>query len=188
MKYMKTHFCNAEGRIKRQYYVLFLILFFLILPESHASVLSQQYTATWKSEGFFPVETTRFRIDSVKNETGHDASFDILQYLGEQTRDELTARGFVETVSGDRDVIRIELRIHLYQEGGTFGRWLGGGAGAAYAVVYCAFRIDGEVKNAELLTVSAIGGGGLFSAGAEKSVLKDSAMVIAEFLHGENRK
>ena len=65
---------------------------------------------------------------------------------------------------------------------------LGGGAGAAYAVVYCAFRINGETINAELLTVSAIGSGGIFSAGAEKSVLKDSAIIVADFLQGGNKK
>jgi hypothetical protein len=188
MKNMIAQCCDANRRVNRKYHVLFLLLFFLTLQESQASALSQQYTATWKPEVFFPLETTQFRIDSVKNETGHDASFDILEYLRGQTRDELTARGFEETASGNPDVIRIELRIHLYQEGGTFGRWLGGGAGAAYAVVYCAFRINGETINAELLTVSAIGSGGIFSAGAEKSVLKDSAIIVADFLQGGNKK
>ena len=175
---------------RKQYIFLLLFIFSFGLQQSEASVLSQQYTSSWASPNFFPLATRLFRIVSVKNETRHDASFDILSYLGDKTRQELATRGFKESLSGDLDVINIELRIHLYQEGGTFGRWigLGGGAGAAYAVVYAAFRKSGQSVGAELLTVSVIGSGGVFSAGAEKSVLKETATEISDFLQGANNK
>lgn len=158
-----------------------LFLLFLVSPVSQASLLSQEYTSSWASNGFFPVQSASFRIGSVRNETGHGASFDMPGYLQDQTRQQLTQQGFKEARPGTPATIVIDLRIHLYQEGSTFGRWLGGGSGAAYAVVYAAFRRKGGAS-ADLLTVSVIGGGGLFSAGAAKTVLEDAAKQVATYL------
>jgi hypothetical protein len=97
---------------------LLLFLCFAV-PPSEASMLSQQYTSRWASPDFFPLETTLFRIGTVKNETGHDATFDMLSYLSEQTRQQLTKSGFKEDPSDNPTAIVIELRIHLYQEGST---------------------------------------------------------------------
>lgn len=167
----------------------FVLLFFLFaVPASEASILSQQYTSQWAPSGFFPLETATFRIGAVENETGHGASYDILGYLSEQTRQQLAKGGFKEDAAGSRSAIVIDLRVHLYQEGSTFGRWLGGGAGAAYAVVHASFHKPGQPVSAELLTVSVIGGGGLFSAGSEKTVLEDAANEISAFLKRELNK
>lgn len=164
------------------------LLLFLVVQVSEASALSQQYTSTWVSPEFFPLETTLFRISSVKNETGHDASFDMLNYLSGQVHQQLTKSGLKESPLDSPSAVVIELRIHLYQEGSAFGRWLGGGAGVAYAVVHATFYKRDETVSAELLTVSVIGGGGLFSAGGEKTVLKDTASEISNFLEGGDRK
>lgn len=166
-----------------------ILVFFLFFaaPPSEASLLSQQYTSVWTASDFFPIQSPVFRIGSVKNETGHDASFDMLGYLSEQTRQQLTSQGFREDPS-DPNAIVIELRVLLFQEGSTFGRWVGAGLGVAYAVVYAAFSKQGQPPGAEMVTVSDIGGGGLFSAGAEKTVLEDAASEIAAFLKGGNKK
>lgn len=174
--------------IRNHLSVFMLFLLFLVVHESEASMLSQQYTSHWAPSDFFPLEETSFRIGSVENVTGHDASFDMLNYLREQIRQQLTKSGFKEELSGNLNSIVIDLRLHLYQEGSTFGRWLGGGAGAAYAVVHATFRKRGQSIGAELLTVSVIGAGGLYSAGAEKTVLEDTANEIASFLKGADKK
>jgi hypothetical protein len=174
---------------RRKLWSGFVLLFFLFaVPASEASMLSQQYTSRWAPSDFFPLETTAFRIGTVENETGHGASFDMLGYLTEQTRQQLTKSGFKDDGSGNPGAVVVDLRVHLYQEGSTFGRWLGGGAGAAYAVVHATFRKPGQPVGAELLTVSVIGGGGLFSAGSEKTVLEDAAHEIASFMKGEDKK
>jgi hypothetical protein len=175
-------------RVRKCLSVFILLLPFLVASEGEASILSQQYTSSWVSPDFFPLGTTLFRIGAVENETGHDASFDLLRYLSDQTRQQLTTQGFREAASDNPNAVVIELRVHLYQEGSTFGRWLGGGAGAAYAVVYAAFRRGDQPVGAELLTVSVIGGGGLFSAGGEKTVLKDTANEIGKFLKGNGKE
>lgn len=173
--------------IRNRLSALFLLLF-LAITTSEASVLSQQYTSSWVSSDFFPLGATSFRINYVHNETGHDSSFDILSYLSGQIRQQLSANGLKEDPSDNINAIVIELIVHLYQEGSTFGRWLGGGAGAAYAVVHATFRKRDQSIGAELLTVSVIGGGGLFSAGAEKTVLEDTAKEITSFLKGAGEK
>lgn len=169
--------------VRWNYLSAFLLLFLLFAsPTSEASMLSRQYTSRWAPPGFFPLETTSFRIGSATNETGHYASFNILGYLSEQIRHQLVSRGFKEDTHDNPNAIVIDLRIHLYQEGSAFGRWLGGGAGAAYAVVHASFRKQEQPTGAELVTVSIIGAGGLFSAGAEKTVLEDAAHEIGAFL------
>jgi ribulose 1,5-bisphosphate synthetase/thiazole synthase len=165
-----------------------LLLFLLATPASEASLLSRQYTSSWISSDFFPLGTPLFRISNVLNETGHDASFDIFSYLSDQIRQQLSASGLKEDSSDNANAVVVELSVHLYQEGSTFGRWLGGGAGVAYAVVQATFHKRGQSTGAELLTVSVIGEGGLFSAGAEKTVLEDTASVIASFLKEGGKK
>ena len=182
---------NGEGRCAitlRNRVPSLLVLLFLAIPTSEASLLSKQYTSSWVSPDFFPLGTTQFRISNVQNETGHDASFDILNHLAKQIRQELSASGLQEGSSGDANTVVVDLSVHLYQEGSVFGRWLGGGAGATYAVVQATLHKSGQSTGAELVTISAIGGGGLFSAGAEKTVLDDTATVIASFLKEGGKK
>lgn len=174
----------------RNWSVGVLLLLFLAAPVSAASWLSRPYTSVWYSSDFFPLGTTSYRIGNVQNETGHDASFDIQNYLREQVRQQLARNGLKEKASESANAIVIELDIHLYQEGSTYGRWLGGMAskGTAYAVIHASFYKNGRTFGAELLTISVIGGGGLFSAGAEKTVLDDAAEEIATFLKNESKK
>lgn len=165
-----------------------LLLLFLAVPASEASLLSRQYTSSWISPGFFPLGTSQIHISNIQNETGHEASFDILDYLIDQTYERLPAYGLKEGSFDDDNVVLVDINVYLYQEGSTFGRWLGGGAGAAYVVIHAIFRKRGQSIGAELLTVSVIGGGGLFSAGGEKTVLEDVATVVASFLKAGSEK
>jgi hypothetical protein len=164
-----------------------LILLFLAIPAS-ASLLSRQYTSSWVSSDFFPLGTSQIQITNVQNETGHDASFDILNYLSEQIRERLAASDLKAGFSEDANVVVVDISVHLYQEGHTFGRWVGGGAGVAYTVVQATFHKRGQPIGAELLTVSVIGGGGLFSLGAEKTVLEDAATEIVSLLRPVDKK
>jgi len=176
--------------ILRNWLVGVLLLLFFAAPASATSWLSRPYTAVWSTSDFFPLGTTSYCIGNIQNETRHDASFDFLSYLREQVRQHLTRNGFKEDASESANAIVVELDIHLYQEGSTYGRWLGGlvSKGTAYAVVQVSFHKNGRTFGAELLTISVIGGGGLFSAGAEKTVLEDAAEEIATFLKNEGRK
>jgi hypothetical protein len=164
-----------------------LVLVFLTIPAS-GSLLSRQYTSSWVSPDFFPLETSQIQISNVQNETGHDASFDILNYLSEQIRERLSAGGLKAGSSEDANAVVVDVSVHLYQEGHTFARWLGGGAGAAYAVIQATFHKRGQPIGAELLTVSVIGAGGLYSLGAEKTVLEDAATEIVSLLQAGNKK
>jgi hypothetical protein len=156
-------------------------------PEAGAqSVLSiKPYTAVWSSPGFLPTGPTTFLLSDVRNETGRAASFDATGYLRDQLRQRLLKEGFSE--SSARDSLRIDVSIRLFQEGAMFGRWLGGGAGAAYCVAYAELGKD-QAKGAEAVVTSAITHGGVLSAGAEKTVLEDIAAEIVRLLLSGERK
>lgn len=172
----------------RERSLVLLVLLFLGIHAGNASPLSQQYTASWTAPDFFPLGTSQIYVRDVRNETDHEASFDISNYVGEQIRLRLAAAGFQGRSADNSQAIVVDVSIHLYQEGGTLGRWLGGGGGAAYVVVRAAFRKGGKAIGAELMTVSAIAAGGLFSAGAEKTVLEDVADVFVAFLERRGEK
>lgn len=149
---------------------------------SAQSLLSTRYTAAWSSPAFLPTGQTRFVLGNVLDDTGRPVSFEIAPYLREQLRQRLTKAGFSE--SGSADAVRIDVSIRLYQEGSTFARWAGGGA--AYCVAHAHLRRG--AAEAELVVTSVLSGGGLFSVGAEKTVLEDVAHEIAARLSSEAAK
>lgn len=185
---MRTPKKGGGNMLLRNYLVGVLLLLVIAAPASATSWLSKPYTSVWASSDFFPLGTATYRIHNVQNETGHDASFDIQGYLREQVHQQLSENGLREDVSKSTDAIVVDLDIHLYQEGSTFGRWLGGGAGTAYAVVRASFHKSERSLGAELLTISVISEGGLYSSGAEKTVLKDVAEEIVNFLKNGGKK
>jgi hypothetical protein len=126
----------------------------------------------------------------VLDDTGRAASFDITSYVRDQLRQLLLKEGFSEARDhAGADSVRIDLSIRLFQEGGTFGRWVGiGGAGAAYCVAYAVLRKGNGDQSAEVVVTSALTHGGLFSAGAEKTVLDDIAAEIVELLKSGERR
>lgn len=154
------------------------------------SLLSiKPYAAVWSSPGFLPTGLTGFVLGDVLDDTGRAASFDISGYLRDQLRQQLLKEGFSETHDrGSADSIRIDLSIRLFQEGGTFGRWLPGHAGAAYCVAYAELRKGNRGQGAEVVVTSALTQGGLFSAGAEKTVLNDIAEEIVLLLKSGERR
>ena len=160
------------------------LLSFLCVSAAKASLLSDQYTVSWAAPDFFPLNGAQIYVRNVENETGHSASFDAATYLTQQIRQRLSEGGATMLQSTDANAVIVEVSIHLFQEGSAFGRWLAPGAGTAYAVVRAHFRKDGHSAGADLLTVSVIAAGGLYSLGAEKTVLEDAADEIAAFLQG----
>jgi hypothetical protein len=166
-----------------------LVLLLLAIPASGASLLSDQYTSSWVSSDFFPLGSSQIQIGNVQDETGHEASFDILKYLSEQIGKRLSADGLKVASSDNANAIVVDVSVRLYQEGNIFGRWGGGGAGgAAYAVVQASFRKRDQPIGAELVTVSVIPKGGLYSLGAEKSVLQDVAEEVVSLLQAGSKK
>lgn len=167
-------------RILRSRWAGVALLFLLGVRAADASLLSDQYVASWASPGFFPL-SAEVQVRGVQNDAGSQASFDYAVYLAEQVRQRLSASGISIVESGAADAVAVEITIHLYQEGSAFGRWVMPGAGATYAVVRAAFRKPGEAAGADLLAVSVIRAGGLYSLGGEKTVLDDVADQIVSF-------
>lgn len=157
------------------------LLFLLSVRAAEASLLSDQYVASWVSPAFFPLNA-EVQVRGVRNDAGSQASFDYAAYLAEQVRKRLSASGISIVESGGANAVVVEISIHLYQEGSAFGRWLMPGAGATYAVVHAEFRKAGRAVGADLLAVSVIPAGGLYSLGGEKTVLDDVADQIVAFL------
>ena len=163
------------------------LLFLLSVRAAEASLLSERYVASWAPAGFFPVKA-RVQLRGIQNQAGGEASFDYTAYLAEQVRQRLSVGGITVVDSAGDDAVIVDITIHLYRQGSAFGRWLLPGAGATYAVVQAELRKPGQAMAADLLAVSVIGSGGLYSIGAEKTVLEDVADEIVAFLQARAGK
>lgn len=163
------------------------VLFFLSLRAAEASLLSERYVASWAPPGFFPLNA-QVQVRAIQNEAGGQASFDPAAYLAEQIRQRLSVGGITIVESGAANAVVVDIIVHLYQQGSAFGRWLLPSGGATYAVVQAEFRKPGQAVAADLLAVSVIGSGGLYSLGAEKTVLEDVADEIVAFLRARATK
>lgn len=77
------------------------------------------------------------------------------------------------------------MQIHLvhYVPGSVGGRWVGFGGGAAICIVRISL-IDGQTgaQIGDIVVADQVGGGGLFSIGAEKRILHTVARKTAEEL------
>lgn len=161
---------------------ILLVLFFLAQAASGGSLLSKQYKSTWVAADFLPLGTSQVRIGQIRYESEHEPSFGLKNYLTEQIQHELSSAGLKAASTGDDGAVVVDITVHLYQEGSTLGRWLGGGRGAAYAVVRATYHKAGQPASADLLSLSVIPAGGLYSLGAEKTVLQDVAEDIVSVL------
>ena len=164
------------------------LLFLLGVRAAEASLLSERYVASWAPAGFFPLSAFAVQVRGIQNEAGARASFDYAAYLAAQVRQRLSASAVSIVESGGAHAVAVQITIHLYQEGSAFGRWLLPGAGATYAVVRAELRKPGQAVGADLLAVSVIRSGGVYSIGGEKAVLDDVADEIVAFVRAGGGK
>lgn len=137
---------------------------------------------TWKDKGFQFSEQAIFIIKPVVNKTGKTFEEDIPTILTSHLKDQFKAKSL--TVVNDTDqpktVFFVESDLLVYVTGSAFKRWLAPGAGKTQCTLKSRL-IDKISKQmvAEIVAAKEVGAGGLYSVGAEKSILKDAASDIA---------
>ena len=101
--------------------------------------------------------------------------------LHEKLSGELAALGLLASATGDgtRRVI-VTATIMKYAQGSVAGRWVQTPEGAAHIIVRV-MLLDAESRAllGDMVSVQEVSSGGLFSIGAEKTVISDAAKEIA---------
>jgi len=116
-----------------------------------------------------------FEVLPVLNETGKHFEFDVANVLTNKIKGNLQDIGYVIGKGTDKleNTLVIKNSLIIYEPGSVGKRWLLPGWGKTACTVETALidKKTGEVI-CELFTVEAVGGGGLFSSGADKYILK----------------
>ena len=134
------------------------------------------------------VSLSRYRqvdVAPVSNDTGKEYDFDVTGTLTEKIRSKLTDKGYAARGAGTgRDaVLVLKPRLTAYEPGNAAKRWLAPGHGTTHCTVRVSL-IDQESGKpvGEIIVAKAISQGGLFSIGADRSILDAVASDIAETL------
>ena len=119
-----------------------------------------------------------FEVPPVSNETGKTFEFDVANELTQQIKLLLNEKGY--TINNENEIqdniLTITNSLIVYEPGNAVKRWLLPGAGATKTIVKTSLidKKSGEIIG-EMLTTKQISGGGLYSVGADKSILKTVA-------------
>ncbi|MGI9318927.1 MAG: hypothetical protein ACR2QW_16485 [bacterium] len=134
----------------------------------------------WMAEGASIKGQTRVVLYSLSNDTGETLDVEVVQAISETIRNRLIEDGF-EIVSSDdtvsqQNTFTLKTSVIFCPPGSVSGRWVGFGAGAAVCIIR-SYLLKPESKDpiGEIIVVKQVEGGGIFSAGAEKSVARKIA-------------
>ena len=114
-------------------------------------------------------------VDRQADDTGATSS------LQQKLTEHLAVLGVLASAArADGNRVIVVCRVMKYAGGSVAGRWVGGGLGAAYIIVRV-MLLDGgsHALLGDMVSVQEIAGGGLFSIGAEKTVVSNAAEEIA---------
>jgi hypothetical protein len=141
----------------------------------------------WIVEGISLKGHTQVVLNPVTNDTGETFEFDVTKTMTDALTSELVEAGLEilkpEEAQGKKDVVKLNNSLVFYTGGGVGGRWLGFGGGAAVCILRT-YLIEPDTEDilGEIIVARQVSGGGLFSAGAEKSVPKHTAEELVEQL------
>lgn len=132
-----------------------------------------------------------FEVGPVTNDTGKTYDFDIAGELGNQIRSHLESKGYTVASGsgGTDDALIIRSSITSYEPGNAFKRWLAPGAGKTQATVLTSLvdkRTGATVG--EMLSAEAVGGGGLYTVGADRWILKAIAEGVVKQIEERMKK
>jgi hypothetical protein len=132
-----------------------------------------------------------FEVEPVSNDTGKTFAFDIAEEFANQIRSQLESKGYIVASGsgGTDDALIIRCSIASYAPGSAFTRWLAPGAGKTQATVLTSL-VDKRTGSAvgEMLSAEAVGGGGLYSVGADRWILEKIAKGIVEKIEERMKK
>ncbi len=124
---------------------------------------------------------TMFEVPPMQNTSGKTYQFDVSNTLTQHIRTKLKDKGFTvsdgRTISGKTMVIKTSLIS--YEPGSAIKRWVAPGFGKTQVTVET-LLIDKKTRKSlgEFISADTVSSGGLFSAGADKSILDSIATGI----------
>lgn len=157
---------------------LLLILAILALP-LQISVAAEKEAIVWIAEDVSLKGYKQVELQPVSNDTGKNYEVDVAALMNKTIRNNLEAAGLrvlEPNKSPESDVIGLQNSLVEFIPGSVGGRWVGLGRGASVCILRT-FVIDdtsGEIV-AEIISAKVVDTGGIFSAGAEKTVPKGVA-------------
>lgn len=165
---------------------IFLAIIAIILPLK-ICLAGLDDPIVWLAEGISLQGHTQVVLQPVANDTGETFELDVASIMTETLSSELTEAGLEvltpEEAHGQKDLLTLKNSLIFYASGDVGGRWLGFGGGAAVCILRTYLvGSDSEDILGEIIVAKQIAGGGLFSAGAGKSVPKDTAEELVEQL------
>jgi hypothetical protein len=139
----------------------------------------------WVEAGASLAQYRQVEIPPVTNDTGQAYDFDVAGTLTEKIRSRLTDKGYGVRGEGAAQgaVLVLKTRLTAYEPGSAAKRWLAPGHGATHCTVRVSLIDQQSGKPVgEIIVAKAVSEGGLFSIGADKSILDVVALDIAETL------
>jgi hypothetical protein len=121
----------------------------------------------------------------VMNKTGETFELDVTAELTHYLKSRFRDKGYmiVEGSEAQGSTLVVKSSILAYKPGSASKRWLFPGAGATQLTVKT-LLIDEKTGETigEMVTAESVAGGGLFSVGADKSILKVVAKAIVDYI------
>ena len=122
-------------------------------------------------------------VAPVVNDTGTNFEFDVAEELTGHLKEELKKRqiGLADDEKQPGRIVILEAHLALYAAGNLAGRWIAPGLGAASCVVRIKL-VDAISRRlvGDTVAIQYVGGGGLFSIGAEHWILEHVAQDMAQ--------
>lgn len=124
-----------------------------------------------------------FEVTPVSNETGRTYDFEVTDVITQYIKSSLQEKGFTvaEITNAKKNVIILKSSLISYEPGSAFNRWLLPGYGKTQCTVKTSLidRKTGKILG-EMVAAEAVGGGGLYSIGADKWILNVVAKSISD--------
>ncbi len=153
------------------------------------------YGCAMTQDNFITVESFKKRYSiievlPVEDYSGSKTELDIAEEMTNQLKSIFRQKGYTiiedDNVAGD--VIIIENRLLNYKAGSAFNRWLMPGAGATQVTVKTIMTDKTTGAHiGDIITNKSISAGGLFTVGAEKSILRSAAKAIVTEVERRNK-
>lgn len=134
----------------------------------------------WLDEGV-DLGSRRFSVANVTANNPGAEDMSAARDLQENLISKLTALGVLaSTNEATEHTVVVDCRIMKYASGSVAGRWIGGRVGAADIIVRVTLSDNvTHVLLGDMVSIQEVRGGGLFSIGAEKAIIRDAAEEIA---------
>ncbi len=157
------------------------VLFILIaMPIPRSAVAASPYL--WVDNGSRLSKYQFIFVEPVTNDAAGSFELDVVELIRENIQKELGEAQFqVLSVPSDAaDMMLVRANLTLYEPGSAASRWLAPHTGATKCVLRVRL-VDAASKQliGDMVVAKYVGAGGLFTAGADKTVLENAAEELA---------